>query len=225
MPTKNSSRKSTKRFREFRKIVTEQETPATDTPAVEHGRIGYGGYAKYSPLGLAILLIVVLVAIGIWQNRPESGKDQVGQLVGTPAPEFAMTLLDGSTLRLSNLRGSVVVVNFWAFWCAPCKEELPRLQTIANEANTTGQPLTIVGVGNKRDYDKSARDFVASLGLTFPIGRDTEGNDNLRGTIQLTYGVTNYPTTVFIRPDGTVSAVHIGEMTEDQIREYVAKSV
>lgn len=204
--------------------MTESNDHVIDTPATEHGRIGYGGYAKYSPLGLAVLLVVVLLAIGIYQRGPEESNNQVGQLVGKPAPDFTLTLLDGSTLRLSNLRGSVVALNFWADWCVPCKIELPRLQTVSNDARQNGQALTIVGVGSKRDYDKNARDLIARLGLTFPVGRDTAGDDELSGPIQLLYGVSNYPTTIFIRADGIVDAVHIGEMSEDQIREYLAGS-
>ncbi len=205
-------------------IEPELDEQTTENPATEHGRIGYGRYAKYSPLGLALLLVIVLLAIGIDQRGPEKTNDQVGQLVGKPAPDFTLTLLDGSTLRLSNLRGSVVAVNFWAYWCEPCKKELPRLQAISEEASQTGQALVVVGVGDKKDYDKNARDFVAGLGLTYPIGRDTAGSDATRGPIQQLLGVNNYPTTLFIGADGIVDAVHIGEMSEDQIREYVEGS-
>lgn len=212
--------------RESHSPVTEPDQQTTDTPVAEpeHGRIGYGGYAKYSPLGLALLLVIVLLAIGIYQRDPGANNDQVGRLIGKPAPDFTLTLLDGSTLRLSNLRGSTVAVNFWAFWCEPCKKELPRLQAISNEAQQAGQSLVVVGVGDKKDYDKNARDFIAGLGLTFPVGRDIGGSDARTGEIQQLLGVANYPTTLFIRPDGTVDAVHIGEMSEDQIREYVAQS-
>src|SRR5215210_2953903 len=138
--------------RESRSAVTEPELDeqTADNLATEpeHGRIGYGGYARYSPFGLALLLVIVLLAIGIYQRGPEKTNDQVGQLVGKPAPDFTLTLLDGSTLTLSNLRGSVVAVNFWADWCAPCKNELPRLQTVATDASQSGQALT-VGVGSK----------------------------------------------------------------------------
>jgi hypothetical protein len=62
------------------------------------------------------------------------------------------------------------------------------------------------------------------LGLTFPVGRDTAGTDELFGPIQHSYGVSTLPTTVFIRPDGTIAALHIGELSEDQIRQYVAQA-
>jgi cytochrome c biogenesis protein CcmG/thiol:disulfide interchange protein DsbE len=198
--------------------------PETSDPAPEHGRIGYGRYARYTPLGLAALIVIVLLAIGVAQRWPSAGNDQVGRLVGKPAPEATITLLDGRSLRLADLRGSVVALNFWAAWCAPCESELPRFQAIADEATRGGEPVKIVGVGIKSDYDENALKLVARLGLTFPIGRDTAGDDPMRGPIETAFGVSNYPTTVFIRPDGTVDAVHIGELDERQIRDYIEHS-
>jgi thiol-disulfide isomerase/thioredoxin len=195
-----------------------------ETTPFEHGRIGYGKYARYTPLGLAAVLVIVLLAIGIAQRKPSDGNDQIGRLVGQPAPEITLALLDGSTLRLSDLRGSVVVLNFWASWCAPCQSELPRFQAISANAAQTGDPIKIIGVGLKNDYDENARDLVADLGLTFPIGRDTAGDDARRGAIELAYGVSTYPATVFIRPDGTVDAIYLGEMNEDQLRDYIDRS-
>lgn len=198
-------------------------TPDAGEPAFDHGRIGYGKYARYTPLGLAALMVLVLLAIGIAQRRP-SGGDQVGRLVGKPAPDATLTLLDGRTLRLADLRGSVVALNFWASWCAPCESELPRFQAIAEAAARSGEPVKIVGVGIKNDYGDNALALVAKLGLTFPIGRDTAGDDPTHGPIETAFGLADYPTTVFIRPDGTVAAVHIGEMDEGQIRQYLARS-
>jgi thiol-disulfide isomerase/thioredoxin len=187
---------------------------------LEHGRIGYGKYARYTPLGLAALIAIALLAIGLAQRKPSEGNDQIGRLVGQPAPEVTLTLLDGSVVHLADLRGSVVALNFWASWCAPCKSELPRFQAIAQ----SGEPVKIVGVGLKNDYEGNARDLVTDLGLTFPIGRDTAGDDPMRGAIERAFGVANYPATVFIRPDGTVAAVHIGELSENQIRDYIDQS-
>jgi thiol-disulfide isomerase/thioredoxin len=208
-------------------VATSDEPIATTDagePVFDHGRIGYGRYARYTPLGLAALIVLVLLAIGIVQRKPSDGGDQVGRLVGKPAPEAMLTLLDGSVLRLADLRGSVVALNFWASWCAPCESELPRFQAIADEAARTGEPVAIVGVGIKNDYGENALALVAKLGLTFPIGRDTAGDDATHGPIQQAFGPSNYPTTVFLRPDGTVAAVHIGELQEDEIREYIERS-
>jgi peroxiredoxin len=183
---------------------------APNPAAHEHGRIGYGTYARFTPLG-----------IGIAQRRPDGDTGHAGRLIGQPAPGFTLTLLDGGTLRLADLRGSAVALNFWAAWCAPCKSELPRFQAIAADASRSGESIAIVGVGIKNDYDANARALVADLGLTFPIGRDTAGDDPIKGPIETAYGIANYPTTVFIRPDGAIAAIHIGELDEAQIRAYL----
>lgn len=190
----------------------------------EHGRIGYGRYARYSPAIIAAGIIAALVLIGVWQRQPGSDSASIGRLVGKPAPEVPLTLLDGTTLRLADLRGSVVVLNFWASWCGPCERELPRFQALSDAWSRAGEPVQVVGIGVKRDYGEGARALVRRLGLTFPIGRDTAGDDEVLGPVQAAYGVSTLPTTVFIRPDGTVAAMHIGELTEAQIREYVAQA-
>jgi thiol-disulfide isomerase/thioredoxin len=122
-----------------------------------------------------------------------------------------LTRFDGTPLRLADLRGSVVVVNFWASWCDPCRREAPAFQSASD--------AVIVGVGLKNDQDDDARAFVAELGLTYPIGRDTGGDNPSRGPIELAFGIDPfYPTTIFIRPDGVIDAVHVGELDADAIR-------
>ncbi len=200
-------------------------TPRNEPPSLAeseseaHGRIGYGRYARYTPIGLAAIIVLVLVAIGIWRNDRQPDPSHVGRLIGQPAPDFDLPLMDGGSVRLSSLRGSVVAVNFWGSWCAPCKTELPRFQSVAGDPSLGN--VRILGIGIKNDYGENAKDLVKQLGLTFPIGRDTAGTDELKGTIELAYDISNYPTTVFIRPDGVISAIHIGELTEDQIRGYL----
>jgi cytochrome c biogenesis protein CcmG/thiol:disulfide interchange protein DsbE len=200
---------------------------SSDAPgevAEDHGRIGYGRYARYTPLALALLLVAVLFLVGLSQRRPSAEPSGVGRLVGRPAPEATLTLLDGRPLRLADLRGSVVALNFWASWCAPCKAELPRFQALSEAWTRTGEPVTVVGVGIKRDYGEGARQLVADLGLTFPIGRDTAGEDELHGPIETAFGVSDYPTTVFIDPTGVVAAVHIGELDSEGIGRYVERA-
>jgi cytochrome c biogenesis protein CcmG/thiol:disulfide interchange protein DsbE len=207
--------------------VREPEPESADpVEGDDHGRVGYGRYARYTPLALALVIVAALFAIGVARHDPGDGNDtgQAGRLIGKPAPDVTLTLLDGSSLRLADLRGSVVALNFWASWCAPCETELPRFEAVAEEAARTGERVTIVGVGIKRDYDENARAMAADLGLTFPVGRDTAGADDLHGPIETAYGVSNYPTTVFVRPDGTVAAVHIGELSDEEIRDYLKQS-
>jgi len=198
--------------------VAPQPAPSDE---VEHGRIGYGRYGRYTPVALAMLLVASLVGIGLTQNR-ENDNPRPARLVDRPAPVFTLSLLDGATLRLAELRGSVVVLNFWASWCGPCRIEAPALQTLQTEAIANRQPVVVVGVGLKNDGDEPVRTFVEEYRLTYPIGRDTAGGDPIRGPIEQAYELAATPSTVIIRPDGTISAVHLGQVSTGQLAAYVA---
>ena len=193
-----------------------------DEGAMDHGRVGYGRLGRFSPLVLGVLLL--LVVLGIWwaQRDAQPGVAPLGQLTGEPAPDVTLTLLDGGSLRLADLRGDVVVLNFWASWCAPCREEMPELQTFWEEAQRNGEKTTIVGVGVRTDVDQDARDFVEAGGFTYPIGRDTDTDQPGIGPIEAAFGVPSaYPSTVLIGPDGTVGGFHLGPLTTERLRWLV----
>ena len=184
------------------------------------GRVGYGRYARYSPALLALLIVAVVAVIGWREWQPEDDLPSPGSLINEPAPEFTLTLFSGEELSLADLRGQAVALNFWGSWCAPCKEEMPDLEEVNQELLAAGEPVTVVGVGIKRDYEQNARDLAAELEVTYPIGRDTAGDDPVRGPIEAAYGITAYPATVFIRPDGTISAIRLGQVEAGEIRAY-----
>ena len=194
-------------------------------PDGAHGRIGYGHYARFTPVALAALLILSLGAIGLRQRGSDAPAVWAARLTGEPAPDVTLTLLDGTPLRLADLRGSVVVLNFWASWCRPCRDEAPLLQALSDEAARSGEPTVVVGVGVRTDNDADARAFVRELGLTYPIGRDTATDAPGRGPIELTFGIPSaYPATIFIRPDGVVDRYHPGPLTAEQLHAAVAEA-
>ncbi|MBX3071003.1 MAG: TlpA family protein disulfide reductase [Thermomicrobiales bacterium] len=168
-------------------------------------------------LGLALVVIVSIVGWREW--RPEDDLPRPGALVDKPAPAFEITLLDGTTLDNQSLLGSAVALNFWGSWCAPCEKEMPALDAVYQA--TAGSGARVIGVGIKNDYEANALEMIDALGITYPIGFDTAGDDPKRGPVEMAFGVTTYPTTVFLRPDGTVFAVRIGEMTEETIQDYL----
>lgn len=209
--------------------MTDQQPPETPLPTetieeedpFEHGRVGYGNYAKYTPLLLAIGIILVIAYIGWKQYGSDDELPRAGTLVDQPAPAWSLQLLDGTTVNSADLQGRAVVLNFWASWCAPCEEEMPQLEKLSQSLTADGAPATIIGVGIKRDNNDNALAMVDRLGITYPVGRDTAGTSETRGPVTQAFGVDTYPATVFIRPDGTVSAIVFGPLTEESAGDYI----
>ena len=198
----------------------------------EHGRVGYGRLGKYTPFGLALVIILVLVAIGISQARSDSTDEAGIPLPGTPqvgtlAPDVSLTQLDGTTVQLSSLRGSVVMVNFWASWCDYCIEEIPELIAVDGTAAPGGALVRVMGVGVTPDTDSAARRMATDLGIDYIVGRDTGDSGPAPGPIQTAFDVADYimPATVFIAPDGMITRVKYGPMTDEMIEDYVDEAV
>ena len=182
------------------------------------GRVGYGRFARFTPVALGLLIAVVLVFIVL--DRRSAGDGAVHRIVGKPAPDLSTTTWDGEPFTLADQRGRVVVLNFWAEWCAPCKSEMPAFQAIAAEGDPS---VVIVGVDIKTDQEERARELVAELGITYPILHDAGGDNPNLGPIERAFGsLDSYPMTIFIRPDGTVDAVRIGEMDRTEIEDRIA---
>jgi peroxiredoxin len=197
--------------------------PTLDASNDDAGRIGYGRYARFTPLLLAVVIVAVLVVIALKQHDNGGNDAGVGQLIGQDAPSFNLTTFDGKSIQLEDYRGSVVVLNFWAEWCEPCKQEMPAFETLAKSAAASGEKLAIVGVNIKNDNVDNAKSFAAGLGITYPLGHDVSPGATIRGLIESSYGMGGqYPATVFIRPDGKVDSVHFGPLTSAQMTASVA---
>ena len=140
--------------------------------------------------GVAVGLVVLLFALLLWKLVDDEGGDLARAAANgerPAAPEFTLERLDeDGELSLSALRGKAVVLNFWASWCVPCKEEAPVLEELWQENRERG--LVVVGLDAK-DFRRDARDFVRRFGLTFPIVYDGPGD-----TIP-DWGVTGFPET------------------------------
>lgn len=121
------------------------------------------------------------------------------------APDFALPDLHGQTVSLSDLRGQTVVLNFWATWCGPCRVEIPSFSAFA-DANPD---ITVLGIAADGPVPK-LRKSATELGITYPVlvgDRD----------VLARYGVTTFPTTVVVGPDGEVRAAHTGMMFRPQL--------
>ncbi|MGH2560604.1 MAG: TlpA family protein disulfide reductase [Thermomicrobiales bacterium] len=199
----------------------QQNVAPPDEPDDDQGRIGYGHYGRATPVALGLLIVAAVVAIGIYQRGGDDESDPVSRRLGEPAPDVTLTLFDGSTLRFADLQGNVVVLNFWAEWCEPCKVEAPILQAFSEQ--TANEDVVVIGVDIKADQAENARAFIADHNLTYPNARDDGGTNPTRGPIELAFGIPPaYPTTVFLSPDGAVASTHLGPLDAETLREYVA---
>jgi cytochrome c-type biogenesis protein CcmF len=154
--------------------------------------------------------VFIVAAVAMWGTNLEALQLMGRPLLGQPAPDFTLDLLDGSTFTLSDLRGQVVVINFWATWCPPCEDEMPDLQTVWEEYQANG----VVFVGIAFDDEESAvRDMASRYGATYALGLEAEGS------ISTAYGITGVPETFVVDADGNVTHVYIGPVTADELRE------
>jgi cytochrome c biogenesis protein CcmG/thiol:disulfide interchange protein DsbE len=158
-------------------------------------------------LPLAAVPVVALLAYGFTVDP----RSIPSPLVGRPAAPFALTAFDGAPVRLADLHGKVVVVNFWASWCNPaCYEEAPVLERAWRTYRERG--VVIVGV-DIQDTEEAARKFIRDFGLTFPNAPDPGGK------VSVDYGVYGVPETFFVARDGAIRAKHVGAVTDAVIRE------
>jgi cytochrome c biogenesis protein CcmG/thiol:disulfide interchange protein DsbE len=175
---------------------------------------------------IALASLAALLWPSLPMNQLATGPTQVGIIrrqidgpnmagrVGALAPDFEWNAPDGSTRTLATLRGKVVVMNFWATWCKPCRTEMPMLNSVAR-----GSDAVFLAIDLQEDGAK-ARSFFDQLALDRlePI-LDLDGQTTRR------YGVVGLPVTFFIDGQGVIRYVERGELTDaDAVRDGIAKS-
>jgi cytochrome c biogenesis protein CcmG/thiol:disulfide interchange protein DsbE len=136
--------------------------------------------------------------------------NSVGSLVllgDRPAPSFTVTDFSGQQLSLDQFRGKTVVLNFWASWCGPCREEAPMLADLAKTSDPS--KVAVVGIA-VWDEEAESRAFLQEFGLTYPNGLDQAGS------IAIDYGVSGVPETYFIGPNGTLLGKYPGALQSTQ---------
>lgn len=131
---------------------------------------------------------------------------------GSEAPEFALQTVDGGTFRLSDHQGDVVLLNFWATWCGPCRVEMPALQQQYERRSSAGFVVAGVNAGESR---QDVMSFGRELGLTFPLLLDPDEE------VQRLYQIRAYPTSILVDQEGRIGRVHFGVLTEDLLDQYL----
>lgn len=175
------------------------EPDLMDTPPSRKG-LGLGG----------ILLLLGVAAIALVFGLALARKNQTQPTAG-PAPDFTLTTLDGGQINLASLKGRVVVVNFWASWCGPCRQEAPVLERVWQQYKDKG--VVVVGVAYT-DTEKNAKAFLQQFGNTYPNGLDI-------GTkISELYNIQGVPETFIIDRNGNVSRFFKVPFVEDTQQNY-----
>jgi len=175
----------------------------------------------------SIVAAIVLIVGGLFVQREFLG-DEVSAALGPlddrtvargePAPDFAVESLDGSeVLRLSDYRGKVVVLNFWASWCEPCRREMPEFEA-AYQGRLASDDFVVLAVDALAlDSRQDAAAFIEAMGATFPTAYDTPD-----GAVTARYNVRGLPATFFIDREGVVRAMTLGPVFGDLLTNGIA---
>jgi cytochrome c biogenesis protein CcmG, thiol:disulfide interchange protein DsbE len=172
--------------------------------------------ARSKRTGLIITFAVLLALLGLlaWGLK----KVQAGPVSSGMAPDFSLNSFDGRTLKLSELRGQMVIINFWASWCPPCREEAAYLEQTWRKYE--GKGVVFIGV-DWVDTEKEALAYMDEFDLTYFNGPDI-------GTrIAQAYNIQGVPETFYVAKNGELRGVHIGPLKspalDDKIDELLAE--
>jgi thiol-disulfide isomerase/thioredoxin len=164
----------------------------------------------------ALVAVMLFAGLRIARNNRSNGPAN-GQLMGQAAPDFELQNLNGGSLRLSNLRGKAVLLNFWATWCGPCKVEMPWFVELQKEYGPQG--FQIVGVAMDDASNDDIAKFAKDMGVNYPIllGKEAVG---------LSYGGVNVlPTTFFLNRDGKVIAREFGLQSRSVFVDHIKEAL
>ncbi|HSH01271.1 MAG TPA: redoxin domain-containing protein [Anaerolineae bacterium] len=178
-----------------------------------------------SRLTWIILLLAAALGGSSWLNYnrqpyiPSPQADATtAPLAGYLAPTFTLDTITGQPYDLVELRGQPVVLNFWATWCPPCRQEMPFFQAASKKFNGQATLLSI----NQGETNAQVTEFAIGYGLTYPLLMDPTNNVNQ------TYRIRSLPTTVFIDRHGRIAKIHIGIISqavlEDEIQQLLSAS-
>ena len=146
---------------------------------------------------LKVILLIILTCVLLVTGCSEPS----GARVGEPAPDFKLQNLDGQYISLSDLRGKPVLINFWATWCPPCRDEMPYLQKIYEEWSGKGLVVLAIDIGESHS---KVKEFLKTHNLSLPVLLDTKENVGRK------YNITAIPTSFLIDSDGVIREKIIG---------------
>lgn len=166
------------------------------------------------PLSLVILIVVgfiVLLWTGLAKKEPPTGASGAAQ-INRPAADFTLPLFSGGNITLSSLKGKPVVLNFWASWCPPCREEALTLEETWQVYQD--RDVTFIGI-DIQDREADARAYIEEFGITYPNGPD------IGGKITINYGVAGIPVTFFVNREGRIVSRWVGAISEGLLKARI----
>jgi peroxiredoxin len=147
-------------------------------------------------------------------DAPNIAPPPVGVEKGHTAPDFELKDIEGQPVRLSDYRGQVVLVNFWAIWCGYCRVEMPVLQAAYDRYQDSGFVVLAVDI---MDRKASVVEYVREAGLTFPVLLDDSGQ------VSTQYRVRGLPTSFFVDQNGVIQETHIGPIDDAMLEDILAQ--
>ena len=163
---------------------------------------------------LVVGLIIMLgwAVANHWLSREQALEADIGLDMGDLAPDFALETMHGEMIRLSDYRGTPILLNFWATWCPPCREEMPDMERLHQE---TGMKVIAVNLTATENSLQAIDDFATSYQLTFPMPLDK------KNLVAEQYQILPIPTTYIIDSQGIIQLYVFGPLQyEDMLREY-----
>jgi thiol-disulfide isomerase/thioredoxin len=167
------------------------------------------------PLGATTLMLITVAFL----LAAERGRDTTS-LQGKPAPQFSLQTVAGKDMTLASEKGNVVVLDFWATWCPPCRASLPHLQAIYEDKDLAAKGLKVYAVNLKEEKAK-AKDYLEQNKLTFPVPLDKSG------AVAGKYLVQGIPTTVVVARDGKIAKAFVGfgPDSEERLRSAITDAL
>ena len=171
--------------------------------------MGRGGRMRWRVSVAALALVLNLALAGCGPTEEPSRR---GIQPGSVAPDFSLNRLDGGSASLGDYRGQVVLLNFWATWCEPCRDEIPDLEAIYRARRDQG--LVVLGLAVEEPQETVAP-FVEEMGMTYPVFLDVQGS------VKKLFRASGLPMSLLIDEEGVIRVRHVGQLTAEQLTEYL----
>lgn len=148
-------------------------------------------------------------------DAPETEPSETDAPAELQIPDFTVLDIDGNTVQLSDFAGKPIIVNFWATWCGPCKNEMPYFQNMYEKYGDSVVFMMVNATDGDRDTVDKVKEYIADNGYTFPVYCDTKLN------AITTYGVYAFPSTLLINADGSIYDARVGGVTQVMLERMI----